>query len=148
MDQVGQAYAMARVGLGAAQVAFPGLARRRLGLPADAVGRFDQRAVGVRDAVLGAGVLAGRLRGSARHWYTACAIVDAVDGLAFVALGMGGHVGKGRALLGMVLGLASAATAAALAVDAAGGEPVLGHAPGAGSSSPAGHDPVEYGPAG
>jgi hypothetical protein len=126
MDQLGQAYAITRVALGVAEVVLPGFARRRFGLPDDAVGRFDQRLVGVRDAAMGGGILAGRLRGSARHWYTACAVVDAVDGLTFAALAARGHVGKGRAAVVLVVGLGSAALGAALAVDAAGAEQIVG----------------------
>jgi hypothetical protein len=126
MDQLGQAYAITRVAIGVIEVALPGVTRRRIGLPDDAVGRFDQRLVGARDVALGGGILAGRLRGSARHWYTACAAVDAVDGLAFAALAARGHVGKGRGALGLALGLGSAAMAAALALDAAGAEQLVG----------------------
>jgi hypothetical protein len=145
MERLGQGYAVVRLVWGVAQIVLPGAIRQGMGLESEGTARFDQRLVGARDAAMGGGILAGRLRGSSRHWFVGCAAVDAADALVFAGLGLTGRLSKGRAALAVTTALGSAAVGAALALDAASREELVG-AKRDTVSSPAAQ--VEYPPAG
>lgn len=125
MERVGQAYAAVRLVWGLGQLVAPRAARRVIGLPDERTGAFGQRTIGVRDAAMGAGVLAGQLRGSTRHWFTACAATDALDAVVIVGHVVSGSVPR-RTLLFTLTALGSAGLGAVLALDAASREELVG----------------------
>jgi hypothetical protein len=87
-DTVSRLFALARLGYGAGLIASPGrVATPWIGADAQRSGaKVAVRALGVRDSVLAAGVLAHARDGSAqRPWIAACAISDLVDLAATLA---------------------------------------------------------------
>jgi hypothetical protein len=100
-----------RLGYGTLMVLAP---RRMLrlqlgGEPAGAIVWLAQ-AVGVRDAVLGAGVLLAPDKDTRSGWVAAGAVVDGIDALTAIAGGR--WLGRGRATAVAALGVGAAAAAA------------------------------------
>ncbi len=117
-----RAVAVVRIGLGVAALVSPRIAARPwVGGSADApAGAVLGRAAGVRDLVLGAGVLVASRQGSRaeRTWVAAGAVCDAVDATTTVV--------QWRRLAAGRLLVAGAAVAATTVGALAAGEPAVG----------------------